>query len=171
MFNAAQVPIVLAGHWHGDAVYDNHGVEHDNDWQFEGTPYVVTTAAGADLREKYASSPLHHGYRLIRLDGPKVVNYTYDYDNDGKRDTASSIPVGKLNVHQLSPTKITVSNGLNESFAHAKIKMTVPAELGDLRPTNGSIMQTVRNHQTNTYFIGFALDANSEVEIELHAIN
>jgi len=161
------VPIVLSGHWHGDAVYDQNGKEYADTWEFPGTPYVVTTAAGADLREKYSSSPLHHGYRLIRFKGSKLESYTYDYDEDGQRDASSSIPVGKLSVVYKSSTNASVKNELAETFKKVKVKLYAPVSMGNLLPNRGHILRKYQKNEDYYYDISFTLPANSVVNIRL----
>ena len=161
------VPIVLSGHWHGDAVYDKNGKEYSETWEFPGTPYVVTTAAGADLREKYSSSPLHHGYRLIRLKGSVLESYTYDYDEDGQRDASSSIPVGRLNIHYESRMNVSVKNELAETFEKAKVNLRAPVSMGNLQPNRGRILNKYRENDGYRYEIGFSLPAKSMVNITL----
>jgi len=161
------VPIVLSGHWHGDAVYDQNGKEYADTWEFPGTPYVVTTAAGADLREKYSSSPLHHGYRLIHLKGSKLESYTYDYDEDGQRDASSSIPVGKLSVEYKSSTNAIVKNELAETFKKVKVKLHAPVAMGNLLPNRGHILRKYEKNDDFHYEISFTLPAKSLVNIRL----
>jgi len=161
------VAIVLSGHWHGDAVYDKNGKEYSDSWDFPGTPYVVTTAAGADLREKYSSSPLHHGYRLIRLKGSVLESYTYDYDENGQRDATSSIPVGRLSVQYESSASVRVKNELAETFAQAKISLTVPTSMGDLQPNRGHIINKYQSNEMYHYDVGFRLPAKTTVTITL----
>jgi len=163
----SSVAIVLSGHWHGDAVYDKNGKEYADTWSFPGTPYVVTTAAGADLRENYASSPLHHGYRLIHLKGASLESYTYDYDENGKRDATSSIPVGHLSVQYDSSTSARVKNELAESFAEAKIVLHAPSSMGNLQPNRGHIIKKYRSNEMYHYEIGFSLPAKTTITLTL----
>lgn len=166
-FKQLNVPIVLSGHWHGDAVYDDQGKERRDSWQFDGTPYVVTTAAGADLREKYATSPLHHGYRLIRLQKDVLLNYTYDMDGDGIRDATSSIPLGRLKAERQDATTIMVKNELNESFERALIRFIVPGHGNDLMPNTGSIVNQSVTYDATIYDVQFRLEQNSQQQISL----
>ena len=166
-FRELGVPIVLSGHWHGDAVYDERGNDRRDAWDFPGVPYVVTTAAGADLREKYSSSPLHHGYRLIRLDKSKLVSYTYDMDGDGQRDATSSIPMGKLRSVPQDNTSILVENELNESFPEARVQIPVPGNDVSLVPDNGQLVNRYSYDGHSYYEVEFPLAANSQQRIQL----
>lgn len=163
----SSVPIVLSGHWHGDAVYDDTGRDRRDTWDFPGTPYVVTTTAGADLRKAYASSPLHHGYRLIRLDHGKLVSYTYDMDGDGRRDPTSSIPVGKLRSAQPDSRSAWIENQLHEEFSHARAVIKVPCDEPGLVPDTGHIVERYQADNATIYVIELALPANSRREIHL----
>ena len=167
VFKEMKVPIVLSGHWHGDAVYDERGNDRRDTWDFPGIPYVVTTAAGADLREKYSSSPLHHGYRLIYLDKGKLVSYTYDMDGDGDRDATSSIPMGKIRSTQQDNTSVLVQNELHESFAGARIQIKVPGKISNLKPDYGELVNRYSDNDHSYYDIEFPLAANSQQQIQL----
>jgi len=116
-----EVPIVLSGHWHGDYVFDQSGRARSDTWDFEGTKYVVTTAAGADLRPEFSASPVHHGYRLIRMRGKRVLDYSYDWDGDGIRHASCSLPVGELRTVVEGPGSVSVYNDLNEDLEDALI--------------------------------------------------
>lgn len=166
-FQQLKVPIVLSGHWHGDAVYDEQGKERRDTWQFTGTPYVVTTAAGADLRKDYATSPMHHGYRLIRLQGDRLLNYTYDMDGDGQRDATSSIPLGKLTAVQQDTRTILVDNKLNEAFEHALVRFEVPGEVRELRPDTGTLVRVSRENGSTYYDVQLAIAPRSQQYVTL----
>jgi hypothetical protein len=131
----------------------------------------VTTTAGADLREKYSSSPLHHGYRLIRLDARKgqagLQFYTYDMDGDGRRDATSSIPVGKLRARQTDPKSLLVENDLHEALENAQVEIKVPGDNLTLMPNQGQLLKCYKDNGHAVYEIGVALAANSRTEISL----
>ncbi|WP_455223480.1 metallophosphoesterase family protein [Kaarinaea lacus] len=166
-FQQLHVPIVLAGHWHGDAVYDETGQDRRDTWYFPGTPYVVTTAAGADLREKYSSSPLHHGYRLIRLDQDILLTYTYDMDGDGYRDATSSIPMGKLRAVPQDGLAVLVENALHEFFPAARVQIKVPGNNLSLKPDFGQLANRY-SYKGDSYFdVEFPLAADSQRRIRL----
>jgi predicted MPP superfamily phosphohydrolase len=170
-FKELKVPIVLAGHWHGDAVYDETGQDRRDTWDFPGTRYVVTTAAGADLREKYSSSPLHHGYRLIQLNNGKLVSYTYDMDGDGQRDATSSIPVGKLRAVRQDDMTVLVVNELHESFPAAQVQIKVPGNILNLKPDSGQLVNRYSHDGFSYYDVEFALPANAQQRIQLISEN
>ena len=166
LFKQYSVPIVLSGHWHGDMVFDEQGKEHHDTWDFPGIPYVTTTTAGADLRADYSASPLHHGYRLIRLKNNHLESYTYDYDGDGERDAAASIPVGKLNVTHRGNT-VTVDNELNESFPNAKVTIATQDLDAQWQPTRGKILRQTRQGGNKVYEILVDLPAKSQITVGL----
>lgn len=166
-FKEMGVPIVLSGHWHGDAVYDERGNDRRDTWDFPGIPYVVTTAAGADLRKKYSSSPLHHGYRLIRLDKNELVSYTYDMDGDGQRDATSSIPMGKLRSTPQDDTSVLIQNELHESFENARVQIKIPGKGSDLKPDYGRLVNRYSDDDHSYYAVEFPLAAKSEQRIQL----
>ena len=170
LFKHYGVPVVLSGHWHGDMVFDEHGNEHRDTWDFPGTPYITTTTAGADLRADYSASPLHHGYRLIRLKNAKLVSYTYDYDGNGQRDAAASIPVGKLNIVYHGNNAIIVKNELNEDLPNAKLKITSKDLNAQLRPTQGKLLRQTEYAGLKTYEILIDLPAHSETNVALTKI-
>jgi predicted phosphohydrolase len=145
------VPVVLAGHWHGDYVFDETGEARHDTCDFEGTRYVVTTAAGADLRAPFSSSPLHHGYRLLRLSGRELLDYTYDWEGDGQRDASCSIPVGELDTSYWGPRAMVVHNQLNERFEAARLRLWIDGEVTHLRPDRGSI-ESVRTENGRTCY-------------------
>ena len=169
LFRKHGVPIVVSGHWHGDMVFDEHGNDRRDTWDFPGTAYVATTTAGADLREAYSASPLHHGYRLIRLKNNTLQSYTYDYDGDGERDAAASIPVGKLNVVRREGNSVTVRNELNEDFPNAKVVIKTKEVDIQWRPTQGQILRQILRGGENAIEVLVDLPANSETTITLQA--
>jgi 3',5'-cyclic AMP phosphodiesterase CpdA len=76
-----QVAIVLSGHWHQDAVFDQQGVFQNNRSSFPGTKYVVTTALGADVRKVFEDSVMSNGYRWLEFVDGKLVSYSANQDN------------------------------------------------------------------------------------------
>jgi len=75
------VSIVLSGHWHQDAVFDQQGAFRTDRVDFPGTKYVVTTALGADVRNVFEQSPLRHGYRWIEFVDGQLASYSSDPHN------------------------------------------------------------------------------------------
>lgn len=76
-----QVALVLSGHWHQDAVFDDLGVFRSDRSDFPGTKFVVTTALGADPREVFAQSPERNGYRWIEFTNGQLGSYSSDPRN------------------------------------------------------------------------------------------
>lgn len=169
LFKRYRVLIVLSGHWHGDAVYDEQGNERMDKWDFSGTPYVVTTTAGADLRPKYSSSPLHYGYRLIKIDNGLLRQYTYDYDGDGERDPVSSMPIGLLTLKYKDETTVVVSNALNETLTNAKVKFTIKQSEKLLTPSVGRLIRQYSKNGQSVYEVTLDLPARSSTKINMLA--
>lgn len=161
------VPVVLAGHWHGDYVFDERGEAQHDTPEFEGTKYVVTTAAGADLREPFSSSPLHHGYRLLRLSGRELIDYTYDWEGDGQRDASCSIPVGKLSTSYWGYRAMVVHNELNERLEGARLRIWIDGEVTHLRPDHG-VLESVRVENGRTcYTLRVDVEAAQDTRVSL----
>jgi hypothetical protein len=169
LFNRHHVLVVLSGHWHGDAVYDEQGNERIDKWDFSGTPYVVTTTAGADLRPKYSSSPMHYGYRLIKIDNGLLQHYTYDYDGDGERDPVSSIPIGLLALKYKDANTVVVNNALNETLLNAKIKFTIKQPHKLLTPSVGRIARRYNLQRQTIYEVTLDLPARSSTKIRMQS--
>ncbi|MFV2054852.1 MAG: metallophosphoesterase [Thiohalomonadales bacterium] len=163
----SEVAIVLSGHWHGDSVYDDTGTLRTDSWDFTGTPFVVTTTAGADLRPNYSNSPLHFGYRLIRFVNGVLENYTYDYDGDGSRDATSSIPVGKLKVVPRGRYGVGVHNELNEGFLNARVKIHIPDADNNYLPNRGKVENVIRKDGESIYSILVDIPANRKTAISM----
>jgi len=75
------VAIVLSGHWHQDAVFDQQGNFRADRADFPGTKYVVTTALGADVRKVFEGSVMNNGYRWIEFSNGQLVAYSPDPHN------------------------------------------------------------------------------------------
>jgi 3',5'-cyclic AMP phosphodiesterase CpdA len=75
------VAIVLSGHWHQDAVFDEQGNFRADRVDFSGTKYVVTTALGADVRKVFEESEMNNGYRWIEFSNGQLVSYSTDANN------------------------------------------------------------------------------------------
>lgn len=75
------VPLVLSGHWHQDAVFDQSGTLRADRVDFPGTKYVVTTALGAEARNIYSSVPVRNGYRWIEFTDGALTLYGTDAHN------------------------------------------------------------------------------------------
>jgi 3',5'-cyclic AMP phosphodiesterase CpdA len=75
------VAMVLSGHWHQDAVFDEQGNFRADRVDFSGTKYVVTTALGADVRKVFEESEMNNGYRWIEFSNGQLVSYSTDANN------------------------------------------------------------------------------------------
>jgi len=162
-----KVSVVLSGHWHGDSLYNENGEVVTDTWRVEGTPYVVTTTAGADFRPAYSNSPLHYGYRLLRYRDAELENYTYDYDGDGERDSSSSIPYGNLHVTQSAPYTFKINNALNEGFKSALLHVQLRDASGTFCPSVGRISRQQHHDQVSEYWINLDIPAQRELELNM----
>ena len=75
------VSVVLSGHWHQDAVFDQLGNFRSDRIDFPGTKYVVTTALGAEARKVFADSPVRNGYRWLEFANGQLISYSSDPHN------------------------------------------------------------------------------------------
>ena len=75
------VPLVLSGHWHSDAVFDQQGHLRTDRSDFPGTKYVVTTALGAEARKVFDQVVQRNGYRWIVFTNGQLVSYSPDPHN------------------------------------------------------------------------------------------
>jgi len=89
-----QVPIVLTGHWHQDAVFDSTGRFRDDTADFPGTKFVVTTALGDALRHVTRWPHSYHGYRLLLFEQGRLVRYTQDLPGQPSPTPIASTPSG-----------------------------------------------------------------------------
>jgi predicted MPP superfamily phosphohydrolase len=92
---AKGVALVLAGHWHCDAVFDATGTRRTDRPDFKGTKFVVTTSLGNELRRVFPGPDPWHGYRVLEFEGGRLRRYTEDVDGDGRPDVAVSRPLGR----------------------------------------------------------------------------
>jgi len=163
-----KVSVVLSGHWHGDSLYNERGEDVTDTWRVEGTPYVVTTTAGADFRPAYSNSPLHYGYRLLRYRDAELENFTYDYDGDGVRDPSSSIPFNNLQLSQTGPQSFSVSNTLNEGFKSAMLHVAIAETSAEVCASVGQIVKVRRHYRgKDHYWVIVDIPAQRELAINL----
>jgi len=166
-FNHYQVPAVFAGHWHSDAIFNNLGERQMLSYTFPGTKYIITTAAAAGARSSDAVAPPHNGYRLIRMLGNQIRNYSTDFDGDGYRDADSSIPSGRLQITPLPNNAVEISNGLYEDFKRAKVTLTAPKQQKIIGVDHGHIVQITPEGEQTRYHIEFNLPADSKKTLRL----
>ncbi|MCB9915978.1 MAG: metallophosphoesterase [Planctomycetes bacterium] len=161
------VPAVLTGHWHGDYVFDRSGTPRRDTPDFPGTKYVVTTAAGADLRPQTSDSELHHGYRLLRFHRRVLSDYTYDQDGDGVRHPCASIPVGQLTQWQYGPRTVAVKNELHEDLRRARVRLWIDEENAGLVPDVGTLEEVLLEGGRTRYTVRVDVPRESEVQVTL----
>jgi 3',5'-cyclic AMP phosphodiesterase CpdA len=89
-----QVPIVLTGHWHQDAVFDATGRFRDDTADFPGTKFVVTTALGDALRRVTRWPHRYNGYRILLFQQGRLVKYTQDLPGQPSPTPIASTPSG-----------------------------------------------------------------------------
>ena len=89
-----QVPIVLTGHWHQDAVFDATGRFRDDTADFPGTKFVVTTALGDALRRVTRWPHRYNGYRILVFEQGRLVKYTQDLPGQPSPTPIASTPSG-----------------------------------------------------------------------------
>ena len=89
-----QVPIVLTGHWHQDAVFDATGRFRDDTADFPGTKFVVTTALGDALRHVTRWPLAYHGYRILVFEQGRLIKYTQDLPGQASPTPIASTPAG-----------------------------------------------------------------------------
>lgn len=89
-----QVPIVLTGHWHQDAVFDSDGRFRDDTADFPGTKFVVTTALGDALRRVTRWPYRYNGYRILVFEKGRLVRYTQDLPGQPSPSPIASTPSG-----------------------------------------------------------------------------
>jgi len=160
-----QVPLVLSGHWHSDAIFDASGALRDDRADFPGTHFAVVTALGNELRRVTRWPHQYHGYRIIRFDGHTFLGETYDLDGSGHPNPIASVPLGNLHVRPLPSGGVEVRNDLNEAFQGARVTLSSPR--GDLRPDLGVLDSVTRAGEGFRYRIALALPAHSLQTVHL----
>jgi hypothetical protein len=89
-----QVPVVLTGHWHQDAVFDSTGRFRDDTPDFPGTKFVVTTALGDALRRVTRWPHRYSGYRILTFEKGRLIRYTQDLPGQASPTPIASTPSG-----------------------------------------------------------------------------
>jgi hypothetical protein len=89
-----QIPIVLTGHWHQDAVFDAMGRFRDDTPDFPGTKFVTTTALGDALRRVTRWPLKYHGYRILSFEKGRLLRYTQDLPGQPSPAPIASTPSG-----------------------------------------------------------------------------
>lgn len=159
------VPLVLSGHWHSDAIFDERGALRDDRADFPGTHFAVVTALGNELRQVTRWPHQYHGYRVIRFDGGRLLSETYDLDGSGRPNPVASVPLGFLHAKARPDGGVDVANDLNESFEGAQV--TLSSARADLRPDRGVLASVARSGRGFTYRVRLALPAHSAQTVHL----
>ena len=156
---AKHVPIVLSGHWHSDAIFDDKGVLRDDRPDFPGTHYAVVSALGNELRQVTRWPHSYHGYRILAFDGERLLRDTYDLDGNGTPNPVASVPLGFLHVRTLPDGSVEVRNDLNERFDGAVVNLT-HASAG-LRPDRGRLLSVIAQGKAFRYRVNLPLPPHS----------
>ena len=170
------VDMTLSGHTHWDAVYDKNGNKKEGDvgW-VNGTKFLQTTASGM-------KSPLYAfaGYRLLRVASGELDTYTYDYDANGARDAASSIPYDNIDQSYFPSNNgtadrmaVRIKNDLRESFHDAclELKVTEPGKGLGYVAENGTIVKEKGSDDIRIFSLRTDIEALSITEISLYQVD
>ncbi|NTV73178.1 MAG: hypothetical protein HGA66_03110 [Holophaga sp.] len=153
------VPLVLSGHWHSDAIFDEKGALRDDRADFPGTHYAVVTALGNELRQVTRWPHQYHGYRIIRFTEGRLVSETYDLAGAGRPNPVASVPLGRLHVRALPGGAVEARNDLNESFE--SVQVTIEGATPGLRPDQGVLVDVLPAGNAFTYRVRLPLPAHS----------
>lgn len=164
---AKQVPVVLSGHWHSDAIFDATGALRDDRADFPGTHFDVVTALGNELRQVTRWPHQYHGYRILAFEGGRLVSDTYDLAGTGRPDPVASVPLGKLHVTRLPDGSVSVRNDLNQGFPGAQV--TLDHARGDLRPDQGRLLAVTPRGTGFRYRVNLPLPPHSVQQVRLEA--
>ena len=164
---ANHVPLVLSGHWHSDAIFDDKGALRDDRADFPGTHFAVVTALGNELRQVTRWPHPYHGYRIIRFDQGELTSETYDLDGRGEPNPIASVPLGKLHVNTRPDGSVEVRNDLNESFEAAVVTLTHAR--ADLKPDHGRLLAVRPQGKGFHYRVNLPLPPRSLQTVRLEA--
>ncbi len=156
---AHNVPIVLSGHWHSDAIFDDKGNLRDDRPDFPGTHYAVVTALGNEVRKVTRWPHAYHGYRILTFRGGTFLGETYDLAGTGKPGPIASVPLGNLHAHTLPDGAVELRNDLNASFASAQASLV--ASRPDLVPDQGLLVRVIPSGARFIYRVRLPLPAHS----------
>ena len=162
-----RVALVLGGHTHVDAVFDQREKMYMAGAAPEVRPcYVQTATTSSHTRMPI----LPWSYRIIRVADGRVTSFTYDTSGKGKPGAMKSVPVGKLDV-TFEPANdgtaqriaATVKNGLNETLDRARLTFRVPAKpTASYRVEGGKLICTVPDGATKRLIVRTHVPAASE---------
>jgi calcineurin-like phosphoesterase family protein len=165
LFDEHEVPIVLSGHWHADNVFDGTGTSRTDGPDFEGTKYVTTTAAGANLHpEQSTAFESYHGYRVFELHGGELGRYTYDGDADGLPDASSSHPAHRMLIEDLPDGGLRIKSGWTQDLIGATATVRADRELV---PDRGQLLRRRARGSEVLHEVLIDVPAGSELVIRL----
>lgn len=129
-----------------------------------GPKLIITTSGGKGARDRpqefWPDYKVYEGYRRITLADNRMVNYTYDLNDDGKRDPSYSQPLYQLNRSlSVDPgigstsgagAHLLITNNLTESISAARAAFQVPAApAGYTWTATGASNLVLRAHYSN----------------------
>jgi 3',5'-cyclic AMP phosphodiesterase CpdA len=116
------VAVVLSGHWHQDAVYDEQGRLRDDTCEFPGTKFVVTTSLGDSLRRITRWPHRYFGYRILEFRDGKLLSYTYDLEGKGQTNPMASVPLGTYSGTQGGSVAESGASGSTHSVRSTEVR-------------------------------------------------
>ena len=159
------VSMVFMGHIH-----------HDQVTTYQGHKFVHTTAIGGIIgHEGYARA--HWGYRLVRVDGDRIISYnSAGTIDDTKRNAISFNELHATyfpsNNGTSSYITATIDYGLEENLSEVLIKFVMRKQYGTGRyeVKNGVAVQIVNGTDKSVYYVETNLTARKVqfVAISLH---
>ncbi|NIA22652.1 MAG: hypothetical protein GWP03_00570 [Proteobacteria bacterium] len=118
--DAYSVDMVLCGHVHKNKFFDENGNRYTGDiYPVAGTKFIQTTTSGKTDYENC-------GYRLIRVRGDSILNFSTDADGDGIRNFATSLLLSSVDVNtDISSDSLTahviMTNQSNDTFKNTRV--------------------------------------------------
>lgn len=170
----SDVRLVLAGHTHVNAVYDANEKLYMVGQPPRTRPcYLQSATATSHTRAPF----LPYSYRIVRIRNAKVASYSYDTNNDGRPDGASSVPVGRLTV-SFEPSSqagkrqllARIRNDLNEGFDDARVTLRVPRDWGtSFEVKGGELLVVMPDGQHHLVKVQCTLPPRSEHIVRLRS--
>ena len=125
--DAYSVDMVLCGHVHKNKFFDENDNRYTGDiYPILGTKYVQTTTSG---KSDYSNC----GYRLIRVNGDSILNYSTDPDGDGIRNFATSLMLSSVDVRSnisadSQHASIIIINRSHETFKNSRVYVSMKGD-------------------------------------------